>query len=397
MDNKSWYTCTPVRFLGDHTFFARDSGLLCMGFNEIGIKCKAIMPGPVMANDQTEDLIRTDYKNLEDPEWWRQLGGKGVVLYAWGMGKYRKIAEAIRKSGMILVSHLDTGGILGIINGIPEYSGSLWRCTLSNSNSYLVASLQYATRFCYAVSIGLIRNDLGRAIHLQYADIIGSTSPIALERIKNVCRIYGGDDLASRVHLIPHPNASYMTTGDTVKERLMVAIGRWDDEKVKGTEILKETCKILLEKDADLQIEIYGPRPVSMDNWHKCLDPQTRKRLHLVGLVPNIELRKALQRAQVELCTSLTESNHTVSAEALCCGCSVVGPDVPEIPSMKWFTTPYGTLTPRTAEALSLGVLAELKAWDKADRIPSVISDHWTKIFHAPNVARRILDLADKL
>ena len=82
-----WFTCTPVRFVGDHTFFARDSGLLCKGFQEIGVECKAIMPGPPMEVDQTEDLIRTDYGNLEDPVWWASLGGEGVVFLRLGFGE----------------------------------------------------------------------------------------------------------------------------------------------------------------------------------------------------------------------------------------------------------------------------------------------------------------------
>ena len=27
-----WYTCTPVSFKGDHTFFSRDSGAFCKAF-----------------------------------------------------------------------------------------------------------------------------------------------------------------------------------------------------------------------------------------------------------------------------------------------------------------------------------------------------------------------------
>jgi glycosyltransferase involved in cell wall biosynthesis len=398
-NTQKWFTCTPVRFVGDHTFFARDSGLLCKGFQEIGIDCKAIMPGPAMDNDQVEDLIRTDYTNLEDPEWWRSLDGNGVVFYGWGLGKYRKIAKAIKDAEMILVTHMDTAGIISVFNGIEEFSGNLWRSTMGQSKSLIVGFLKFTARYANAVSVGLIRNDLGRMQHLKCADIIGAISPIALGRIKVVCNIYGGDELVSKVRLIPHPNASYMITSpDIAKERLMVAIGRWDDEKIKGTLLLKETCTILLENDADLEIEIYGPCPVSMNTWHQHLIPQIKERLHLKGLVPNIQLRLALQRAQVELCTSLTEGYHTVSAEALCCGCSVVGPDIPEIPSMKWFTDGlYGRIAERNPHALAEAVFSELKAWENNERSPNQISEHWTKILHAPNVTKRILDLVSSI
>lgn len=393
--SKKWYTCTPVNFTGDDTFFARDSGLLCKGFQELGVDCKAIMPGPAMDTDLKEDLIRTAYQNLEDPDWWRSLNGEGVVFYGWGMAKYAKIAKAIKASGMIFVSHMDTSGMMNLLNGLMEYTASIWRTSIGRKDSYLGGVLLFIARMGYAASYGLIRNELTRVNHFKYADAIGAISPIAMERIKKVCRIYGGDELESKVQLIPHPNASYMRyTPDIPKEYLMIAIGRWDDEKIKGTELLKETCKILLERDTELQIEIYGRRPASLDAWHNSLNPEIKNRFHLKGLVKNIELRKALQRAQVELCTSLSEGYHTVSAEALCCGCSVVGPDIPEIPSMQWFTDgPCGTTAKRDSQSLAAAVLSELEAWKHAQRNAAEISAHWTSILHAPKVAERIIKL----
>lgn len=87
-----WYTCTPVSFKGDHTFFSRDSGAFCKAFQRIGVESRAIMPTPAQEGDEP-DLIRTEYANLEDPAWWKSLGIDGVILYAWGVGKYLPIAR----------------------------------------------------------------------------------------------------------------------------------------------------------------------------------------------------------------------------------------------------------------------------------------------------------------
>lgn len=54
-----WYTCTPVPFKGDHTFFSRDSGAFCKAFQRIGLESRAIMPTPVQEGDDP-DLIRTE-------------------------------------------------------------------------------------------------------------------------------------------------------------------------------------------------------------------------------------------------------------------------------------------------------------------------------------------------
>lgn len=105
-----WYTCTPVSFKGDHTFFSRDSGAFCKAFQRIGVESRAIMPTPVQENDEP-DLIRTEYANLEDPVWWKSLGIDGLILYGWGMGKYLPIARAIHEAGIFLVVYMDSSGL----------------------------------------------------------------------------------------------------------------------------------------------------------------------------------------------------------------------------------------------------------------------------------------------
>lgn len=397
-NSPKWFTCTPIRFVGDQSFFARDSGLLCKGFQEIGVDCKAIMPGPPMDVDLTGDLIRTDYKNLEDPAWWKSLGGEGVVFYAWGDGRYLPIARAIKASGLIFISHLDTGGMFSVANGLPAYFGSLWRGIMGRRGVNIGSISYYAFRILNALSLRLIRVELPRSKHLKCADIIGAVSPISFQRISRICRAYGGDKLAAKVRHIPHPNASYMVYDPSItKERMVIAVGRWDDEKVKGTDILLATIEKLVSTDHSLTIEIYGPVASKMKAWHDRFPPPLRQRVRLLGLLPNAVLRLALQRARVSLCTSLAEGYHTVSAEALCSGCSVVGPDVPEIPSMKWFTEHgFGRMARREPSALAQAVLDELHSWDAGDRNPLRISEHWTSILHAPRVAELILGIASE-
>ena len=394
--SRKWYTCTPIRFTGDHTFFARDSGLLCKGFQEIGIECKAIMPGPAMDSDQSADLIRTDYSNLEDPAWWRTLEAEGVVFYGWGSGKYVKIVRAIKEAGIILVTHMDTAGMLGIFNGPREFAGTLWRVSLGEANSTLAGICRFVLRLAYGSTLGFIRNDLGRAQHLKQADLIGAITPIAMERIRKVCRVYGGEALAKRVQLVPHPNASYMRYDAAIlKERLVVAVGRWDDAKVKGTDLLLQASKIAAERDPELKIEIYGRPNAAMTRWHAGLPNNLQARIQIKGVVPNTEITQGLQRAKISLCTSLREGYHTVSAEAHCCGCSAVGPDVPEIPSMKWFAAePYGRMATRDAASMAKAIGQEMAAWDEGHREPNQISRYWAEQLHAPRVAEQILALS---
>ena len=180
------------------------------------------------------------------------------------------------------------------------------------------------------------------------------------------------------------------------KERLVVAVGRWDDAKVKGTRLLAETIEVTALADKAVRFEIYGRAGKILEAWHKSLPDTIARRVMLAGVLPNDQVRKALQRASVSLCTSLRESYHAVSAEALCCGTSVVGPNVPEIPSMKWFTgAGCGTLAARTPSGLGRALREEIDARGVGKRDPVRISTVWTSLFHASRVAGTIIHLAE--
>ena len=391
-----WFTCTPKRFQGNPRFFARDSGLLCKGFQELGVECRAILPGPPMDDDQNEDLIRTDFSNLEDEAWWRSLEGEGVVFYGWGDGKYAKIAQAIKQSGMVLVSHMDTGGLIGILNGPLAFGAGVWRVARVEHPTFLLASFHFLKRYLSAMTVGLYFNEYRRGRHLKEADMIGAITPIALNRIKKICRYYRAG-VAERVMLIPHPISKYMAYDQAVpKEEVVIAVGRWNDELVKGTNLLAETITQFFSSEHSARVEIYGLPSELLTQWYENLPSKDRKRVTLKGQTPNRELRHAFQRASVCVCTSVRESFHIASAEALCSGASVVGPDVEELPGLKWFTEAgCGTLAPRTAEGLAAGLVTEFSAWRQGLRQPQAISDQWTEITHAPKVAQQILNCVD--
>jgi glycosyltransferase involved in cell wall biosynthesis len=390
-----WLTCTPYPFIGNESFYSRDSGLFCRGFQEIGIDCQAVMPEPARPDDLTE-LIRTPYKNLERPDWWAAQKAQGVVFYGWGVGKYAAIARAIRRGGLILVSHLDSSGLVSPLIGVDFYK-AYWYINQQKHQNKIIGSVDFLIRNAYHSSIGILKNDLGRIRHLKQAHLIGAVSPVALNRYQKLFNRLGQTALSHKTVLIPHPIPSYMQYDPRIKkEPLLVAVGRWDDEVIKGTALLIETVAKLLSIHNTVTVEIYGSTSPKLNEWYRQLSSSFRKRVQLKGKVKNQELVAAYNRAQVSLCTSLSESFHIASGEALCCGCSVVGSDMPQLPSFKWFTDgPFGRLAKRNSEDLAKAVFEELQAWESGERDPLVLSRHWSKLLHAPNIARKVLELAE--
>jgi len=392
MDHPKWYTCAPVRFSGDEAFFARDSGLLCKGFQAAGVSCKAIMPGPPMEGDCALDLIRTPFKNLENPAWWKSLGGSGVVFYGWGLGRYVPIVKAIQSAGLHLVTNMDSDGFLSPVIGPIAFLRGLC-ARFGNSQAPLSSSARIAFKAATAFSWGIVHNDSGWLKHFSFADAVAAVSPIGVDRIRRFCLFYGRKDLAQKIHLIPHPVSHKMTYEGSPKENRAVAIGRWDDP-VKDPFLLKETILYCLQSDSEIRFVIYGKMPIHLQKEFEFIARQHSGRLTLGGVVPNAQLAPMLQTSQILLCTSRRESFHIASAEALCCGCSVVGPDVQEAPAMSWFATePHGRLATRDPLAMGQAVLDESVAWKAGKRDPSIISMTWQARVSAPQVAKQLLKL----
>jgi glycosyltransferase involved in cell wall biosynthesis len=390
-----WYTCTPVEFGGGPDFFARDSGLLCRGFREIGIESRAVMPGARKPEDE-EDLIRTEYHNLQDPEWWRSHRLDGVVLYAWGSPRYRHIARAIRESGAKLVLNQDSSGHVSPLNGLRAWSVEQW--TLAGSGESRAMALRGILRILCGISLGLLRTDPLRAIHLRQGHLIACVSPDAAENYRRLCRIYGGRELAEKVVLLPHAVLTGLSFDPAIhqKKPRVIAIGRWDDVIQKRPGLLIGVLGRLLSENGDIGIDIVGRLTPEIEAWRDGLPDPERVILH--GKLAHEKLAELLAGARIYYCPSAYESFNIAAAEALCCGCSVVAAARPTMASFRWFVSrSCGTLAATDDVAGHLrALLDEISFWEKGARDSGAISGHWTSILHADKIARRVLELMEK-
>ncbi|MFR1252871.1 hypothetical protein [Akkermansia sp.] len=220
-----WYTCTPVPFKGDHTFFSRDSGAFCKAFQRIGVESRAIMPTPAQEGDDP-DLIRTEYSNLEDSGWWKSLGIDGLVLYAWGMGKYTPVARAVHEAGIYLVVYMDTSGLFYPWRYWKTLTRHIWNME-KNKRGSLKGPLFACLRIIKYHTAGAL--DWGRRKHLKMADLISFPSPPALLSILDLQWLYG-KQICEKLALIPNPIPSqHIYEPESPKRNLIIAVGRWDD------------------------------------------------------------------------------------------------------------------------------------------------------------------------
>lgn len=388
------FTCTPVAFGGGADFFARDSGLLCRGFQAIGVESRAVMPGERKPEDEA-DLIRTEFSNLESADWWRAQNLDGVVLYAWGRPRFRKVAAAIHEAAIFLLLNQDNGGLVSPRAGFRNWLEEQW--ILAGQGRGPGAWLRFFKLTWRGLSAGLVLTDPLRAAHLKQGDVIACVSPRAAEHYRKLCRIYGGADLADRVRVVPHAVESHFRFSGAPKRRQVACVGRWQDVVQKRPWLLMDVAETLLASDKEVSVVIAGTATKELIKWHRSLDDARRGRVQIRGRVDRSELAEILAESQVFYSPSAFESFGIAAAEALCSGCSVVAGRSVSMAAFEWFVSENsGMLAEKDdCKGHATALLDELAAWRDGRREAAGISRAWCDRLHAERVATLVLKLAD--
>jgi glycosyltransferase involved in cell wall biosynthesis len=385
------FTCTPVDFTGDESFFSRDSGLLSIGLRSIGIDSYAVMPGPTMAGDN-KGLIRTEYHNLENPDWWRTQKVDGVILYAWALPKFSPITKAIKNAGAKVLLNMDTDGI---ISPAP-YSWDFYSYTIVKSirvHGVIIGVFEGVLK-CLKASLPWVL-DLRRLKHMELADVIGVVSPLALQKVSAHCSLYHRPNLISKLVFVPHPVSDKFKYSGIPKKNQIVSVGRWTkkDRWQKDPKLLIRTLNLFLNRRQEYQACIVGQYDETLKIEISRLSANVRDRIYCMGRMSNHDIVNILNETKISLCVSFQESFHIASAEALCCGASIASHTSPFLPSFPYLTgKSYGTLaTKRSPESLAEALDDEALAWESGGRDPLKISKEWIGELHAGNVANNAL------
>jgi glycosyltransferase involved in cell wall biosynthesis len=386
------FTSTPVPFKGDHTFFARDSGLLSVGLTMNGDVSRPIMPGEHALDDDAR-LIRTDYVNLSDPAWWRTHSPDSVILFSWAMPQYTPIAAAIKSSGAKLVVFLDSAGFWSPWSNGHQWFKAQWdACT--RKRGLVVGASRYAASIVRSFIPGAF--DRPRLEHMDLAHAVTVTSPLVLERTQQYARTYGFNRLADKIHLLPLPVSTHMRYDDEEKCKRVICVARWlpQDWPEKCPQLLLESLDTFLRKRPDYEALVVGRGASELRDasfYPRSLD---ERNFTTINYLPNNELVPLLASSQISLCTSFHESFHIASFEAACCGCSIVALQSPDVPALQFLAKENGTLASQehpTAFAEALMIEADL--WGRGQRSPWQASLRWQQYAHADKVASQCVQL----
>lgn len=346
------------------------------------------MPEP--AWDDEQDVLRVPYEQLSDPSFWRQQNADAVISYSWGYPQYTAIAQAIKESGLKLFLNMDSMGIISPFVKPAAYIQSMFWYEKQQNKGLLRGSLGALARSGWHCVT--LHRDFSRLRHMSCADAIGVVSPIAAERIRRYARFFRRNDIARKVHCVPHPVDQTMRYTGCAKKEAVIAVGRWDDFFQKRPEILMDVAVKVLSQHPDVQFIIVGKEAVRYAAEIAARIPSAQDRVTGYERLEHNQLCEQMNLSQIALCTSRYESFHIASGEALLCGCSIVAPRAPHMPAFQYFSDEgrSGRLAEDNAEALTEAVLAELAAWRNGDRNPAVTAQTWRKRIGASAVVQQI-------
>lgn len=388
-------TCTPTDFEASPRFFSRDTGLLCRGFQSAGYECKVIMPGVAKPDDST-DLLRCSFSDLEDPAWWKARELDLVVLYAWVKPRHLPIAKAIRQAGIKLVQSMDTAGLQSPYSDFKSWAAcSMMMCSMPQGWQRRMRALARSLRDWIPSLF-----EKKRLRMMAECDALAVVSPPAYESINQYARTLGSPDVAKKTVVIPHPVSDEMQYDGRAKEKKLIVVGRWGhaDATQKDPVFHLRIIEKFLAAHPAWSADFIGNSATSLTPQLRTWSPEVSSRIELIDFVPHDVLREKYASASIMLCASRYESFHIASAEAVCSGCSIVVPKHPMLASTGWFTShESGTISgKRNLSSITAALELEASNWENEKRAPLKIARYWKSVLPASCVASKLAEMNKK-
>jgi len=178
------------------------------------------------------------------------------------------------------------------------------------------------------------------------------------------------------------------------RENRIVCVGRWASPQ-KATPLLVRTLGAALATHPAWQADLYGSGEDVARSHLKNIPRSSAQRVHIHGPKPHVDIVKAFQYSKICLVTSRYESGPISAQEALCLGCTIVGP--PDVPSMHDLCQRgNGSLAQsRSRSDMTTAVHHEVHLWENNRRNPKASSHLARNLYSAKSVCRNILEIID--
>jgi glycosyltransferase involved in cell wall biosynthesis len=380
---------TPIPASNLETSWHRDQGLLVTTARDLGYEAFLVCPGDAATSDPR--MIAAEMRCFSDGCWWKSQRPWAVVFNTWGGTRFRPIWEAARMATPRLLERLDTDGIRSPRVETRLYIYQYWSRLRDSKHAWqrlLAPLIPLASTPFHLMFPGVI--DLPMARAMAFFPKVAAESPLAARRISDFLVSFNLKN--DGVVCIPHPIGVNSDLPKTCANSQIVAVGRWDSHQKNFPTLIAAIAKAL-ESHPHWSAQVIGNRHPLAEAILRNMIPDVRARMTLQKPIPNSELRNVLSHSKVFVMSSRHESFGIAAAEALCAGCSLVGPG--HIPTVPWFCGgDSGTVARRNSvQDLASSIESEIRAWESGKREPRGIAARWQNQVGAPAVCQHIIEI----
>jgi glycosyltransferase involved in cell wall biosynthesis len=328
-------------------------------------------------------VVEASDEERKNPAFWRAMNLSAVIFLNWLRAP--EVAEAILAAGIYLIAQADSDG-LGSVRVFPRES---WLRTIDPLDSWAVRvrkTRHWLNRFLYLGKL----EDAEILKTAELSDCITIESPLAAENLMKFFRFYGKDNLCERIRVVPHTvRTAFIQSGIELNRPPRIFCGgRWDDPQ-KDANLLARVLTRIIPAAPEVEVVIAGRGGA----WAFKPLAEKHPQVKWLGQVPRETIPDLLKSCQFLLSSSQWESYPIGTLEALCLGCTFVGPPLPSFLSMA-HDGEFGTVSSgRSVKSLADATLHELQNWKCGRRDPLKIASWWRGYVNNDVVAEQFLGL----
>lgn len=233
----------------------------------------------------------------------------------------------------------------------------------------------------------------------KLADGIIIESPYAARNIAKAMYKLGYFEGMKKIFIIPNPvsDTFWIKETENIKENLIIAVGRWDDEAQKNPRMLVKTLVNFLIKNNNWKAVIIGPGEENLKRYllKFSKDKNTFERIKILGKLPNSEISNYMKKSKIYISTSRWEGFSLAALEALAAGCTIVA--LP-LESFEYLT--YQGFSGTLAKSMSYSdiltaLLFESVLWEQGKRSSKSIIEFWRQNISTDVVGEKFLQMLE--
>jgi glycosyltransferase involved in cell wall biosynthesis len=363
----------PLPYGPNWGFWTRDAGLMVLTLRDMGYDAWLVALGDASTDTSNRPVLAVALGDLSRPEGWQAQRPDAVVLSTGSSPRHDAMRRAALTATPRVVERLDTDGIRSarlfprpyFIRAMGGYLDR--RPARGRWLAPIVAAARTALLYAFPRLM-----DVRMVKTMRQLPAVIAESPIAADRIQQMFLTFSG--AKHHVAMIPHPvNENVLNYNETEKENQIISVGRWDSFQ-KDYPLLREVLQGFLERHPDWRGVVVGGGVPEEDRIPRDDARAWRNRLTFHAHLNHEQLAQEYNRSKIYLMVSRYESFCIAAAEALCCGCSVVGSS--DVPTSYYFAEKESgrVASPRTLTTLLQALDAEVESWANGKRKPGEIA-----------------------